>query len=133
MNNDRGRQRSVEFALDQATELTVRRGIHSDIRDQGLLLRHRRAMTVGDVSAKEIVLWSNTAPIGVTLRVPAGSLTMWNVWRDNGAVHGLLGDSEIREIEMPDGSVMLECSDGYAPAESTDLRVELQFDPPIVH
>lgn len=122
-------QRTAEFTLDQPTELTLRRGIHSDLRDQGILLRHRRALTVGDTSAKEIVLWSTTAPIEVTVSVPAGSLMVWNVWRDNGAMHGLLGDAEIREIALPDGTVMLECSDGHAPSESTDLRIELRFEP----
>ncbi len=120
---------SLEFDFTVPTEVTVRRGIHSDIRDQGMLLRHRRTMTVGDVSAKELVLWSTTAPNEVTVSVPAGSLVVWNVWRDNGAMHGLLGDAEIRRFELPDGGLMLECSDGYAPRESTDLRVELHFDP----
>jgi len=124
-----GSQQSIEFAFAEATEVTVHRGIHSDLRDQGILLRHRRPMTVGDVSARELVLWATTAPIEVSVSVPAGSLMVWNVWRDNGATHGLLGDAEIRSFDLPDGGVMLECSDGYAPSESTDLRVELRFDP----
>ncbi len=89
-------------------------------------------MTVGDVVAKELVLWSSTSPIDVVVSVPAGTLNVWNVWRHDGAMHGLLGDSEIREIELPDGTVMLECSDGFAPRESTDLRIELRFDPSLV-
>ena len=122
-------QQSVEFSLAFPTQVTVRREIHSDLRDQGLLLRHRRAMTVGDISAKELVLWSTTSPIEVTVFVPVGSLIVWNVWRDNAAMHGLLGNAMIRDFELPDGAVMLECSDGHAPRESTDLRVELRFDP----
>ena len=115
-------QQSVEFSLAFPTQVTVRREIHSDLRDQGLLLRHRQAMTVGDISAKELVLWSTTSPIEVTVFVR-------NVWRDNAAMHGLLGNAMIRDFELPDGAVMLECSDGHAPRESTDLRVELRFDP----
>ena len=126
-------QQFVEFTLDEPTQLTIRRGLHSDQRDQGIVLRHRRAMAVANlldenVSAKELVLWSTTAPNEVTVSVPAGPLIVWNVWRDNGAMHGLLGDAEIRDFELPDGAVMLECSDGYAPGESTDLRIELRFD-----
>ena len=122
-------QRSVEFSLTVPTQVTVRREIHSDLRDQGILLRHRRPMAVGDISAKELVLWSTTSPMEVTVFVPAGSLMVWNVWRDNAAMHGLLGNAVIRDFELPDGGVMLECSDGHAPKESTDLRVELRFDP----
>jgi len=122
-------QQSVEFSLAFPTQVTVRRELHSDLRDQGLLLRHRQAMTVGDISAKELVLWSTTSPIEVTVFVPVGSLIVWNVWRDNAAMHGLLGNAMIRDFELPDGAVMLECSDGHAPRESTDLRVELRFDP----
>ncbi|MBT5582060.1 MAG: hypothetical protein HOJ56_17270, partial [Acidimicrobiaceae bacterium] len=81
-------QQSVEFSLAFPTQVTVRRELHSDLRDQGLLLRHRRAMTVGDISAKELVLWSTTSPIEVTVFVPVGSLIVWNVWRDNAAMHG---------------------------------------------
>lgn len=120
---------SLEFSLAVPTVVTVRRGIQSDLRDQGIVLRHRRTMSVGEVSAKELVLWATTAPNEVTISVPAGALVVWNVWRDNGAMHGLLGDAEIREFGLPDGGVMLECSDGYAPSESTDLRVEVHFDP----
>ncbi len=129
--NDTTRQRSREYTLTATTTVTIRRGIHSDQRDQGILLRHRRPMTVGDVSARELVLWSTTAPIEAEVTVPPGALMVWNVWRDNGAMHALLGDAEIRETELPGGALMLECSDGFAPSESTDLRVELRFDPPL--
>lgn len=121
-------QHSVEFSLSLPTNVTIRRELHSDRREQGILLHHRRAMRVGDISAKELVLWSTTAPMAVTVCVPAGSLIVWNVWRDNGAMHGLLGNAEIRTIELPNGGVLLECCDGHAPSASTDLRVELSFD-----
>lgn len=77
--------------------------------------------------AAEIVLWSDRSPHRVEVLAPAGTLTVYNVWREARETFGMTGEAGIRAADLAEGTVMIECSDGHPPAESVDLRVELVF------
>lgn len=146
---------SIAFDLDTPTVVFVTRGIHSDLRPQGIVLHHPCGLRVshapasastagtddraddaqagtaltafGWTEATEIVLWSDRSPHSVELLVPEGTLTIYNVWREGRNTFGLTGEAGISATDLEEGAVMVECSDGYPPAESVDLRVELAF------
>ncbi len=117
----------VSFELAAETVVFVSRGLHSDLRPQGLVLHHQSGLLVNDASATEVVLWSDRSPHSVEVLAPAGVLTVWNVWREGRETFGLIGEAGIATTDLFEGAVMIECSDGHPPAESVDLRVELAF------
>ena len=79
--------------------------------------------------AKSMALWTDSAPEEVTLRVSkarAGArLVLHNQWRD--AKHGStmyhLNNAAMHPVLQPDGSVVLNCSDGWGEPDFTDLVV----------
>lgn len=103
---------------------------------QGLTLKATGAsLVVNEVEASEIVLWRDTAPDEVIVRVrpaPGNSvrLKVWNVWRATmGGVEvtqAWLGNAGMRvEAVDPERRILLRCSDGQGPVDFTDLEVSL--------
>ena len=90
---------------------------------QGLTLKANGGMlVVNDVEAPEVLLWRDTAPSRVPIRVkrePGKKVTLkfWNIWR--GRMGGVdvtqawLGNSGMRIERSADGKeLLLRCSDG---------------------
>jgi hypothetical protein len=98
---------------------------------QGLRLTLKRGrLRVADTEGQQIVLWRDTAPTEVPLTVssaPRGAeLVVVNVWRD--AKHGTTMQGVNNAgmlVELHDDGVRLRCSDGWGPADFTDLVVRL--------
>jgi hypothetical protein len=114
--------------LDIDSVVTVRRRRASDARPQGLGLEADEPFTIGEHTANRMVLWSDTAPDDVEVHVPAGRLSLWNVWRDDGAVHAWIGWAGIRRVELDDADadfgIRLLATDGHDDTD-VDLDVEV--------
>lgn len=97
---------------------------------QGLRMKIRGGkLTVGDVEHDEIVLWTDTAPSYVDVKVDGlhGSvLRVWNVWRTaSGIEHAWLNNAAMK-IEHPSNEeVLLRCSDGVGGSDFDDLVVRV--------
>lgn len=116
---------TVDLDIDSVVTIVFRE-VNPD-RPQGIALDADHACSIGDQRAARMVLWADTAPESVELHVPAGRLTIWNVWRHDGAVHAWTGAAGIRRVELDDADadfgVRLLASDGY-----DDTELDLEFD-----
>lgn len=100
---------------------------------QGLRLKIRGGLlVVNDVTTDELLLWRDTAPERVIVKVERRrgarlSLKVWNVWRGGlDTVQAWLGNAGMRVASSSDGGwIDLRCSDGIGPATFDDLEVRL--------
>lgn len=103
---------------------------------QGLTLKvNGGALIVNDVEAPEMLLWRDTAPSHVPVRVKRepgkkATLKVWNIWR--GSMGGVdvtqawLGNSGMRIEQSTDGKeLLLRCSDGEGPIDFGDLEARV--------
>lgn len=118
---------TVDLDIDSIVTI-VRRQV-SSTRPQGVAIDADHPMKVGDHTATRMVLWSDTAPDTVDIDVPAGRLTVWNVWRDDGAIQAWIGAAGMRRVELDgdeagaDFGVRLLATDGHDGSE-----IDLEFD-----
>ncbi|MEM9468453.1 MAG: hypothetical protein AAGA90_24000 [Actinomycetota bacterium] len=114
--------------LDIDSQVTIVRRSASTDRPQGVALDADQPFTIADQTGTRMVLWSDTAPASVDVRVPAGRLTIWNVWRDDGAIHAWTGSAGIRRIELDDADadfgVRLVAHDGHG-GQGAALEVDV--------
>lgn len=125
------------FELDRIPqELVVEFLAAKALPVQGLRLRIRGgALAVNDVVTNDVILWRDTAPDRVTVRVQADrgarppSLKVWNVWRGGlDVIQAWLGNSGMRvDRDSAGDEVLLSCSDGDGPADFDDLKVRLRL------
>lgn len=82
-------------------------------------------MSVGDVTSDEILLWTDTAPSYVEVKVNASensTLKIWNVWRTNAGVeHSWMNNAAIQIERTSADGVLLRCSDGVGEPDFKDL------------
>ena len=103
---------------------------------QGLTLKvYGGVLEIGGVEAQEMLLWCDTAPPKVSVKVKTepgkkAKLKIWNIWR--GKVGGIdvtqawLGNAGMRVETSADGKeFLLYCSDGEGPIEFGDLKARL--------
>ena len=103
---------------------------------QGLTLKvSGGVLEVNGVEAAEMLLWHDTAPGKVTVRVKreAGkkaALKLWNIWR--GSMGGVdvtqawLGNAGMRIDQSGGGrELLLCCSDGEGPVDFDDLEARI--------
>lgn len=81
---------------------------------------------------KDFVLWTDTAPREVVVAIrkatPGSVVRIWNVWRDvkyGTTLYGL-NAAAIDVHENADGSVLLQCSDGWGGPDFNDLVVRVE-------
>lgn len=94
-------------------------------------------LRVGDIEAKHITLWRDTAPKEICVVVVAkknARLRVWNIWRDaiNGqdVTQAWLRNSGMRiEPSGRPSETVLRCSDGVGPVDFDDLVVGLKAFP----
>ncbi|HEY4372010.1 MAG TPA: hypothetical protein VGN52_08800 [Burkholderiales bacterium] len=75
----------------------------------------------------EIVLWADTSPTVVDLKISSrsgGELRAWNVWKIDDITQAWIGNAGIR-IAKEGGVVTLECSDGVGDIDFSNLVVEV--------
>jgi hypothetical protein len=80
----------------------------------------------------DIILWVDTSPVGVDIKVVANSdttLKFWNAWRFKGITQAWVGNAGIC-IEENEGRVRLMCSDGVGEPDFEDLVVDIVFAKP---
>lgn len=113
------------------SEFTVRFVSVKSQLPQGLRLRARGGvMTVGSTTTDDLVLWRDTAPDTVQVKVawkPRGarSLRVWNAWRVREVTQAWLGNAGMR-VSADEGRVFqLRCSDGEGGPDFQDLVAEV--------
>lgn len=126
------------YEIDPAPDdVTVEFLNATESRAQGVTLKVASGvLEINGVEAPEMVLWQDTAPDKVTVRVKSergekAVLKLWNVWR--GSMGGVdvtqawLGNSGMRIDRTLDGKELhLRCSDGEGPVDFTDLEIRVR-------
>ena len=119
---------ALTLDLDIDSNVTIVRRAATSARPQGVALDADQMFTIEEHEAQRMVLWSDAAPERVEFRVPAGRLSIWNVWRDDGAIHAWTGSAGMRRIELEDADadfgVRLVATDGHK-GQSTDLEFDV--------
>ncbi|WP_294287983.1 hypothetical protein [uncultured Sphingomonas sp.] len=103
---------------------------------QGLTLKvNGGVLDVNGTESPEMLLWRDTAPDTVVVRVKSepGARTackLWNIWR--GSMSGVdvaqawLGNAGMRIEQSGDGNqLLLRCSDGEGPVDFNNLEVRV--------
>ena len=105
-----------------------------DVPVQGLALKaYGGVLEIEGVAAREMLLWCDTAPPKVPIKVQPepgkkAILKIWNVWR--GRVGGAdvtqawLGNAGMR-IEQRGNQISLRCSDGEGPVDFGNLKTRI--------
>ncbi|MEO0495124.1 MAG: hypothetical protein AAF081_17090 [Actinomycetota bacterium] len=117
---------AVTVDLDIDSVVTIRRIDSNADRPQGLALDADVPIGVNGVESTRIVLWDHSSPDEVDLEVPAGRLTLWNVWETDGAVHAWVGAAGIVLDEVDTDITRLRASDGIGH-RTVDLEVEVRI------
>jgi hypothetical protein len=113
-----------------ATELTVRFVSAIEQPVQGLRLKVRGGtFEIDSTSANDLVLWHDTAPEIVRVRIRwksrgARSLRIWNAWRINNVTQAWLGNAGMR-VEGNESTLTFRCSDGEGAPDFGDLIAEV--------
>lgn len=100
---------------------------------QGLrLMAERCQLSVENFKGKELVLWTDTAPEQVTVRVlkvtKGARVGLLNVWKDrqHQTMMYALTSSAMKVVHTTASEFKLLCSDGSGSPDFTDLVVEVQ-------
>ena len=90
-------------------------------------------LVANDEEHENIVLWRDTSPLYVPMRVKSRNikkmtLKIWNTWRGTvggvGVSHAWLGNAGMRVEASTDGrELILRCSDGEGPVDFADLQL----------
>lgn len=114
-----------------AEELTLRfRSVGAQL-PQGLRLKARGGtLEIESSSASDVILWEDTAPDEVHVRIRwrskgARSLRVWNAWRVKDVTQAWLGNAGMRVTRAEDGVVTLRSSDGEGDPDFGNLVVEV--------
>ena len=101
---------------------------------QGLTLKaYGGVLEIEDVEAQEMLLWADTAPPKVPVKIKPGAdgkviLKIWNVWRGKVGGHDVtqawLGNAGMR-IERSGSRISLRCSDGEGPVDFGNLETRV--------
>lgn len=117
---------SVRLTFASAADTPVQ-GVHMRMRG-GILEANGR-------EGEDIVLWRDTAPASVSVKVRHGgrgkaSLKLWNVWRGGRDVtQAWLGNAALQVEGDPAGnSFRLRCSDGQGEPNFDDLIVDVEIE-----
>lgn len=133
-----GERVRASFGLPVPAGATLRlhRRYASGARPQGLRLRADVDLLVGATRARDLTLWSSTAPERVEIRVDAAADTvvqLWNTWWAEGAAHAWLGNAGFlveTDLTGPHPVVVLWCSDGIGDVSFDDLVVAVEIEAP---
>lgn len=94
------------------------------------------ALEINGVEASEMLLWHDTAPAKVSVRVKPQqgkrvTLKIWNIWRGTlggtGITQAWLGNAGMR-IHREGKELLLRCSDGEGPIDFSDPEARVMID-----
>lgn len=128
----------AHFALPvpAGSTLRVHRRMANAARPQGLRLRAPVDLTVAGTRARDLALWSTTAPDVVEVGVDAVedcTIDLWNTWRTDGIAHAWIGHAGMLVETDQTGehpAVVLWCSDGVGRVSFDDLVVAVEIAVP---
>jgi len=121
---------AITLDLDQASTVRFTWLDAHRSRVQGLCVAADDDLVCGEVISTRFSFWNDNAPPEFEIQAPAGPLTIWNVWADEGSVHAWVGAAGIRResIDDSDHRWRLIASDGH-DSFSEDLTVEVEVVP----
>lgn len=132
---------SLRLQLAPASRLHIIFESSAERPVQGLCIsatRPKHRLTALGVSARELVLWQDTAPFHVEVALPSARteipVVIWNVWRDEkfGTMMYGMRSAAMRLHEEAPGKWLLQCSDGWGPdADFSDLVARVIVEPPV--
>lgn len=119
-----------ERSVSPGAFFSIKRLAHSHKVVQGLRIKcNSGKLEVNGQSIVDVILWADTSPAEVTIKVVGKSETtvkFWNVWRFAEIMQAWVGNAGIC-IEENGSTVRLECSDGIGEPDFDDLVVEVDF------
>ncbi|MEO6146413.1 MAG: hypothetical protein ABIT70_05070 [Sulfuriferula sp.] len=121
-------QRELE---GMCAQLRIKRISQNSAVAQGLRIKlDNGELEINGQQLKDIVIWADTSPDEVQVRVIGKSnvgVKVWNVWRYGDLMQAWTGNAGI-QIEEKNGLVRLSCSDGVGEPDFTDLIVQIEFE-----
>lgn len=124
---------ALTFTLDHPATLRVTRHHATRHRAQGLAIHADHTLSCGDVANDRLVLWSDTSPEHVDIEADAGTITIWNVWSEEGVVHAWIGAAGIQSerVDGDDNHWRINANDGHHADDhlgpTIDLEIELEI------
>lgn len=112
-----------------------RRATHA--RPQGLHLSSRVDLEVNGHRARDLVLWSTTAPATVEVFVDTSSNTIvdiWNCWMDDGIEQAWLANAGMLvavDLSQVNPALTFSCSDGIGAASFDDMVLAVEIVEPV--
>ena len=109
----------------------------TDTRPQGLHLSSRVDLVVNGHRARDLVLWSTTAPATVEVFVDTSAnaiVDIWNTWMDEGIEQAWLGNAGMLvavDLSQVNPAVQLSCSDGVGAASFDDMVLAVEIVEPV--
>ena len=120
----------VEISMVGPTTFVVVRVRFRTDRPQGLVIDGDRvSLTVGEIQAPRVTLWSDRAPTTANVSITEpGPVTvrLWNTWRNDAVEHAWVGWAAMRR-EDDAGATTLACRDGHDDGDFNDLVVEVTY------
>ena len=112
-----------------------RRATHA--RPQGLHLSSRVDLVVNGHRARDLVLWSTTAPATVEVFVDTSAnaiVDIWNSWLDDGIEQAWLANAGMLvavDLSKVDPALQFSCSDGIGAASFDDMVLTVEIVEPV--
>jgi len=125
---------TYDVAVSQGQTITLRflRSTHRPVQGVGIAC-HNCQIAIGETEAKNIALWTDTAPADVVLTITKAKsgarVTFVNQWRDEkfGSTMYRLNNAAMEILPGPNGLLDFRCSDGWGAADFNDLIFQLQL------
>ena len=106
-------------------------------RPQGLHLSSRVDLVVNGHRARELVLWSTTAPATVEVFVDTSAnaiVDIWNSWKDDGIEQAWLANAGMLvavDLSQVNPALEFSCSDGIGTASFDDMVLAVEVVEPV--
>lgn len=123
----------IAVSPGQSIALRFLRSARRPVQGVGIAC-HNCKIAIGETEAKDIALWTDTAPAEIVLKItkakPGARATFTNQWRDEkfGSTMYRLNNAAMEISHGSDGVIDFRCSDGWGPPDFNDLVFQLRLD-----